>query len=54
MEIEDGESTYIICGEDPDLATKIIYFDDIQHKVSMVLTSIRNETFKNFSLKTEK
>ena len=42
VETEDGETTYVICGEDPVSATKIIYFDDIQHKVSTVLTSIRN------------
>ena len=46
--MENGETTYIVCRESPDIGTKIIYFDDIQHKVSTVLTSMRNETFKVF------
>ena len=45
MEVEDGENIYMVCQGDHDFGTKIIYFDDIQHKLSMVLTSIRNETF---------
>ena len=44
MENVKGETFYIICGENTEFGTKIIYFDDIQQKTSTVLTSIRHET----------